>query len=488
MTTSAAGALSRQQGVLSVPRRRRADHPGGDALAALDAYLSARYVADPGAIGVLTLARGRALETYRAAGADEVADRLGAGIFAGDAVAGLAIEGLLEPRDALDTALALAGTTREGTIAAARMEIFLRASSSPLLATLPPLFAIETSLRLLTMLGVAEEASLWTSRQPGQLDCIVSLGDDEPSRRARMTAKLALSAGAAIGAASRRSLIRAVTVLRWGRPEGVIVIKAVPEARAAASAFLSEAASSLSPLLERAHLLDRSAERERTIVAGGERRLMQLGFDLHDGPIQEVLAAAADLRRLRDDVYPFLDETHRDPTDRRFTDLSNRLVELDQELRELAHSLESRSAVSRPIEEVLHREVETFTQRSGILARLVVEGNYSFLTSAQRVTLFRAVQESLSNVREHAEATTVDIRLRCRRAWTELRVVDDGKGFTVEQGLASAAKRGRLGLVGIGERVRMLGGRFELESAPGGPTTLSVTLPRWEPLDPALGD
>ena len=52
----------------------------------------------------------------------------------------------------------------------------------------------------------------------------------------------------------------------------------------------------------------------------------------------------------------------------------------------------------------------------------------------------------------------------------------------LERALAKAAQRGRLGLVGIGERVRMVGGTFELESRPGGPTTLKLTLPRWEPL------
>jgi len=55
-------------------------------------------------------------------------------------------------------------------------------------------------------------------------------------------------------------------------------------------------------------------------------------------------------------------------------------------------------------------------------------------------------------------------------------------GFEVERALAKAAQRGRLGLVGIAERVRMVGGTFELESTPGGPTTLKLTLPRWEPL------
>jgi signal transduction histidine kinase len=48
--------------------------------------------------------------------------------------------------------------------------------------------------------------------------------------------------------------------------------------------------------------------------------------------------------------------------------------------------------------------------------------------------------------------------------------------------VAKAAQRGRLGLVGMGERVRLLGGTFQIDSKPGGPTTLRFSLPRWEPL------
>ena len=96
--------------------------------------------------------------------------------------------------------------------------------------------------------------------------------------------------------------------------------------------------------------------------------------------------------------------------------------------------------------------------------------------------MFRAIQEALANIREHAGATSVVVRVRARRSAIEVQVADDGMGFEVERALAKAAQRGRLGLVGIAERVRMVGGTFELESAPGGPTTLKLTLPRWEPM------
>src|SRR4029079_12988327 len=153
----------------------------------------------------------------------------------------------------------------------------------------------------------------------------------------------------------------------------------------------------------------------------------------------------------------------------------------DPQLRELSRSMESRSIVSRPLGEILHREVDAFRERSGIDATLEIRGDPESLTSAQRVAVYRAIQESLSNVREHSGAATVEIRLRMRRASIEVRVTDDGHGFDVGRALARAAQRGRLGIVGIGERVRMLGGTFEIDSAPGGPTMLTFALPRVSP-------
>ena len=246
-------------------------------------------------------------------------------------------------------------------------------------------------------------------------------------------------------------------------------------------AYLAVAAAALSPVLERELLLERSAERERILVSAGEQRLMRIGFDLHDGAIQDVLALGADITYLRDQIYPFILDTHRDRAAGRFDDLLARVVELDRQLRELSRSLESRSIVSRPLGEILHREVDAFRERSGIDATLEIRGDPESLTSAQRIAVYRAIQESLSNVREHSGASTVEIRLRMRRSSIEVRVVDDGQGFEVGRALARAAQRGRLGIVGIGERVRMLGGSFEIDSAPGGPTMLTFALPRVQP-------
>jgi len=103
---------------------------------------------------------------------------------------------------------------------------------------------------------------------------------------------------------------------------------------------------------------------------------MRLGFDLHDGPIQDVLALAAEVRHLRDQAYPFTLESHREQVFGRFDDVLLRLVELDRQLREIAHSLETKSVISRPLGEILHREVDTFSERSGVAADLDNDDSY----------------------------------------------------------------------------------------------------------------
>src|SRR5919201_645091 len=100
----------------------------------------------------------------------------------------------------------------------------------------------------------------------------------------------------------------------------------------------------------------------------------------------------------------------------------------------------------------------------------------------QKIALIRVVQEALTNIREHSNATSVELHLTASRSCVELQIVDDGDDFEVTRTLQSAAQRGRLGLVGSSERVRLLGGTFDIRSRIGGPTTIAVTLPRWQPL------
>lgn len=410
----------------------------------------------------------------------EVGDDVSSVFYASGAVVELASALELDEADIRGAAAAVAEACAL-PLSAARIVLFSQAAGNPRLLELPPLLAAETQLNLMIGFDVLSEVSLWRRTASG-LECILTLGgDSEPSRRVRAEAKAVLRGRSRLSLLGGSNL-RSTAVFRLGQPYAAVVGRLGSVQPEIADAFLAEAAACLSPVVEREQLLEHSAHREHMLVGASERRLMRLGFDLHDGPIQDVLALAADVRLLQQQVFPFVLEEYRVQTSGRFDDLTSRLTELDRELRELAHSLETKSVISRPLGEILHREIDTFSERAGVAATLEIRGDPDSLSSAQRITVFRAIQEALANIREHAGATSVTVRVRARRSAIEVQISDDGIGFEVERALAKAAQRGRLGLVGIAERVRMVGGTFELESFPGGPTTLKLTLPRWEPM------
>jgi signal transduction histidine kinase len=434
------------------------------------------YEVRPALEEVLQGARG----VRQGCGDSEVGDDLASAWYAAGALIELAAALELDENDVRGAAAAVAEACAL-PLSAARYILYGQAASHHRLLELPPLLAAEIQLTLLLGLDVLSKVSLWQKSASG-LECILSLGGEgEPSRRVRAEAKAVLRGRSRLSLLGG-SQLRSAAVPRFSQPSAAIVGRAGAVEPAIADAFLREAAAALSPVLEREHLLEHSSSREQALVAASERRLMRLGFDLHDGPIQDVLALAAEVRLLQQQVYPFVLEDHRELAYGRFEDLTARLVDLDRHLREVAHSLETKSILSRPLGEILHREVDNFCERTGIAGSLEIRGDPDSLSSAQRITVFRAIQEALANIREHSGASSVEVRLRARRSAIEVQIVDDGTGFEVERALAKAAQRGRLGLVGMAERVRMLGGTFDVESRPGGPTTLKFTLPRWEPL------
>jgi two-component system sensor histidine kinase DegS len=230
-------------------------------------------------------------------------------------------------------------------------------------------------------------------------------------------------------------------------------------------------------------LLERSSGRERALVDAAEKRSMRLGFDLHDGPLQDLAALAEELRSTRRRILPRVDLEVRHLTAGQFDDFDARLESLDRNLRELSHSLESSSVTNGPLTRVLSREVNSFRFETGIKVDLEIRGHFEPMTRSQKIALFRILQEALHNVREHSNASEVSIEVIGRSDRIEAHVRDDGMGFDVTQTLVDAARRGRLGLVGMGERARLLGGKLDVKSTVGGPTAVTLMLPRWLPVE-----
>jgi signal transduction histidine kinase len=162
-------------------------------------------------------------------------------------------------------------------------------------------------------------------------------------------------------------------------------------------------------------------------------------------------------------------------------DLLAYLSTIETDLREFSSSLESPVLVSRPFEDALRGAVWTFTAKSEVQPSVVIEGDLDDLTDTQRITLYRIVQEALSNVCDHSKANEVSVELRVLKSHIALEISDDGVGFDVDWSLVTAARSGHIGLLGMMERVRLIGGDLQIQSRPGGPTKVRAKLSHWRP-------
>ncbi|MFZ0341226.1 MAG: ATP-binding protein [Gaiellaceae bacterium] len=394
--------------------------------------------------------------------------------FLGDAVVAIAVEHHFEPGEARVAVTAAADRLGLPPESAA-FAVFRRALASKEFAQLPPATAAELALALLVELAPAAAGSLWILDARGSTTCLVSHGKAPRSRRLREVAKAALDG---VTAGSPQVHVRVVE--RWDRPHAALVVRGrVAEAKHLAE-YLDETANALAPLLERASLFDRKVQREHDLVAAGERRLLRLGFDLHDGPLQEIVALAEELRTASTQIAAVVPDDFRQRVHGRFNDVHARLGALDESLRQFAHSIRSTTPVARPVADAVEGELRALESATGIGAELRVEGDLASLSDSQKIVLFRVVQEALSNVRKHSRAERVSVVLRSRRTFVEVAVTDDGAGFDPR-----LLDTERLGLAGISERVRLLGGAVEIETSQGAGTTVRATLPQWRPSTPA---
>ena len=224
-----------------------------------------------------------------------------------------------------------------------------------------------------------------------------------------------------------------------------------------------------------------STEHRPGLEAASERLLVRLGFDLHDGPLQQVYVLAQDVRVLRDHVLELLEPEQRQRALDAFADVETQLAELNRDLRDLAHSLEPRSLLQGSLSDAVARELAAHEHRTDIAVSLTLDGAFDALTDSQRIALLRVLQEALSNIRRHSGARTASVCLTDDGEGVRMEIRDDGHGFDAVAALPPGEPENGIGLVGMRERIRLLGGRLELTSKPGGPTVVVASVPRWQP-------
>jgi signal transduction histidine kinase len=124
----------------------------------------------------------------------------------------------------------------------------------------------------------------------------------------------------------------------------------------------------------------------------------------------------------------------------------------------------------------LHTFMKDFMKRTGVRARLTAYEAVNQLPLDLSAVLYRVALEALNNVAIHAQASVVEVRIKKLPEWICLTITDDGKSFDVKRVLRAKAN-GRLGLLGMKERLQMVGGKFSIKSKPGLGTTVTARIP-----------
>jgi signal transduction histidine kinase len=117
--------------------------------------------------------------------------------------------------------------------------------------------------------------------------------------------------------------------------------------------------------------------------------------------------------------------------------------------------------------------VQNFTNRTGIPCELALGGGFEDLPDPHATTIFRVLQESLTNIAKHAEARHVEVALTNEHDNLTLSVSDDGRGFNP----IAPRKPASFGILGLRERAALLGGEVSIDSAPGRGTIVEMRLP-----------
>lgn len=216
--------------------------------------------------------------------------------------------------------------------------------------------------------------------------------------------------------------------------------------------------------IDNAHL-----HRQVADLAVAQERL-HIAHEMHDG-IAQVLGY------VNTKVQAATEYIKRDKTEEglaQLRELANAAREAYGDVREAIVDLRTLPEPARPFEEVLREYIDRWKEQTEISTQLVVDGNFA-MPNGIELQLVRIIQESLTNVRKHARATTARVELRRRNGTLLLQVNDDGVGFT--QAGRSRSVFPRFGLATMRERAESIGGTFAIDSTPGKGTTIRVEIP-----------
>jgi signal transduction histidine kinase len=241
--------------------------------------------------------------------------------------------------------------------------------------------------------------------------------------------------------------------------------------RKAAEEALKKSEHHYTQLLEQSDRLQEQLRRlSRQIISAQEDERKKISRELHDVIAQTLTGINIRLATLKKEAAQ-----NTKGLDRNIA-RTQRLVEKSVNIvHQFARELRPAVLDDLGLIPALHSFMKHFTAQSGVRTHLKAFAGVEKLDTARRTVLFRVAQEALTNVARHAQASRADVSIEELPEGICMKIKDDGKSFEVESALNGKGSN-RLGLLGMRERLEMIGGHFSVESAPGQGTTITAQL------------
>ncbi len=209
------------------------------------------------------------------------------------------------------------------------------------------------------------------------------------------------------------------------------------------------------------------------VTSGQEAERARLARELHDGPVQDLIALAQQTEIAR----RLLARGEMEPAQTQLEQLYEATHRVVDELRRLIAALRPPYIEDLGLLPALDTLVRQAAEAPGIPVHLVTEGEIRRCDPDVELAAYRIAQEALNNALRHARARTITLRVRQDADHLVLIVADDGVGFVLPPRPDLLTAQGRFGLVGMQERATRLGGRLTVETAPGQGTRVIAVLP-----------
>jgi PAS domain S-box-containing protein len=208
------------------------------------------------------------------------------------------------------------------------------------------------------------------------------------------------------------------------------------------------------------------------LINAKEAERHRIARELHDQMGQHLTALILGLKLLKDGT------PESSPARERLQQLQELADLIGKEVHHVALELRPTALDDFGLHTTLVNYVEEWSERSGVGVDFHSTGlDGKRLPSPIETALYRMVQEGLTNVLKHAQARRVSLIIQCSPDQVLAILEDDGRGFDADAAISSRGPRGRLGLLGMRERVALVGGTLTIESTPGRGTTIFARIP-----------